>query len=130
MPNVCYIHRNRIDSISKENLDAEKFFHRWLRNMILGFKEFEEIMNRISFFDEHPDYRYAVLDWFFKRNTKDAQHFPKLYKEIHTAILNQFVQKEFHSDEVTFSAYLFNTVNIQKLQIMQLQKELAKFQKQ
>ncbi len=130
VPNICYIHRYRADSISKENLDAEKFFHRWLRNLIDGFKAFEEIMAGIPFFENHPDYRYAVLDWFFKRNTTDAQHFPKLYKEIHTAVLNQFVKKEFHSDEATFSAYLFNTVNIQKLQIMQLQQELAKFQKQ
>ncbi|MBR4642268.1 MAG: hypothetical protein IKO74_06030 [Selenomonadaceae bacterium] len=129
VPNICYIHRNRTGSISNEALDAEKFFHRWLRNLILGFKAFEEIMNKIPFFAEHLDYRYAVLDWFFNRNMRDAVYYPTIYAQTHLALVNRFVEKEFQLNDATFAAYLFNTVNIRRLQIMQLQQENIKLKK-
>ena len=84
-------------------------------------------MNEIKFFAEHPDYRYAVLDWYVNDKLYRLSGF---YVRIHPAALNPLVEKEFHGDDAAFSAYLFNTVNVQRLWIMQLQKELVKFQKQ
>lgn len=123
VPNITYVQRMRADSISHDKDDVEKFFHRWLSNLILAFKNFDEIMRRVPFFAEHPDYRYAVFDWFFNVNINDAGRFPAAYAQIHIAALNQFVEREFHSDEANFAAYLFNTVNIHRLQLMQLQQE-------
>ena len=80
-------------------------------------------MSRFKFFDEHADFRYAVLDWFFNRVLHDANRFAAAYAQIHVAALNQFVEREFHSDDAAFAAYLFNTVNIQRLQLMQLHRE-------
>ena len=123
VPNITYIQRLRANSISREQDDVENFFKKWLSNLILAFKNFDEIMHRVPFFDEHLDYRYAVLDWFFNRNVIDAGRFSLAYAQIHPAALNQFVEREFHSDEASFAAYLFNTVNIQRLQLIQLQQE-------
>lgn len=130
VPNVTYIHRERADSISQEKTNAEKFIHRWVSNLTLGFRALEEILDRLPFFKEHPDYRYAVSDWFFNRAVNDAAYFPTVYSQVPPATLKELVTKEFHSEDVDFAAYLFNTVNIQRLQIMRLQQELAKFQKQ
>ena len=130
VPNVTYINRYRADSASHEAVDSKKYFHKWLSNLHVGFNEFNEVMSRFKFFDEHPDYRYAVLDWFFNRVLHDAQQFPAAYAQIHPAALYPLVEKEFHGDDAAFAAYLFNTVNIQRLQIMQLQQELAKFHQQ
>ena len=130
VPNITYINRFRSDSVSHSNIDLEKYFHKWLGNLNLGFNEFNKVMRRFPFFKEHADYRYAVLNWFFERVLLDARHLPTAYAQIHPAALNQLVEKEFHSDDAAFSAYLFNTVNIQRLQIMQLQAELRKFQQQ
>ena len=124
VPNITYIQRQRSDSISRENDDLEKFFHKWLSNLALGFKAFDEIMSRIPFFDEHPDYRYAVLDWFFNRGIDDAKRFPEAYIQIHPALLDKLAEREFHSDDATFAAYLFNTVNIYRLQLIRLQQEV------
>ena len=130
VPNIVYVHRIRFDSISMKNEDAEKFFHKWLSNLVLAFKNFDEIMCRVPFFSQHPDYRYAVFDWFFNINVNDAKRFPMAYAQIHPAVLHQFSEREFSSDDAAFSAYLFNTVHLQRLHIMRLQQELAKFQKQ
>ena len=48
---------------------------------------------------------------------------------IHT-LLNRLwthpLKREFHADDAALTAYLFNTVNIQRLHIMSLQQELSK----
>ena len=98
--------------------------------MNTGFNELNKVMDEIEFFDEHIDYRYAVLDWFFDKVVSHGQQISAAYAQIHPAALNPLVEKEFHSDDAAFNAYLFNTVNIQQLQIMQLRAELRKFQQQ
>ena len=84
-------------------------------------------MDDIKFFTVHTDYRYAVLDWYIQSKPYRLQG---IYAQIHPAALTPLVEKEFHSDDAAFAVYLFNTVNIQRLQIMQLNQELAKFHKQ
>ena len=123
VPNILYIQRERTNSISHEKGDVEKFFHRWVSNLTLGFKAFEQIMNNIPFLAKRPDYQYAILDWFFKRGMTDARHFPKAYSQFSPALLNQFVRKEFHSDDAAFASYLFDLVNIYRIQAGQLQSE-------
>ena len=130
VPNIVYIYRIRRDSISHEGTNLEKYFHKWLNTLSRGFNEFNKVMNRIAFFDEHSDYRYAVLNWFFERTIRDADQLRAAYEQIHAFQLNALVKKEFHPDDAAFSSYLFDMVNIYRLQIMQLQAELSKFQHQ
>lgn len=129
-PNINYLYRVRDDSASHDSTDLEKYFHRWLSNLNDGFSEFGKIMSRFKFFDEHADFRYAVLNWFFDRCITDAQQVTAAYAQIHPAAINPVVEKNFHPDDAAFAAYLFNTVNIQRLQIAQLQRELQKFHRQ
>ena len=127
VPNITYIYRIRHDSLSHETANSEKYFHKWLRVLNKGCNEFDNVMKRFSLFAEHPDYRYAVLDWHVRNKLKQLQNF---YAQIHPAALYPLVEKEFHGDDAAVAAYLFNTVNIQRLQIMRLQHELAKFHQQ
>ncbi|MBR4152210.1 MAG: glycosyltransferase [Selenomonadaceae bacterium] len=130
IPNLTYIVRQRTDSISHHNIDLEKYFHKWLGSLNIGFNEFNKVMNQVPFFSEHPDYRYAVLNYFFELTLRDAWQLRAAYEQIHAFQLNALVKKEFHPDDAAFSSYLFDMVNIYRLQIMQLQVELSKFQKQ
>ena len=129
VPNITYIYRYHIDSTSHENADLDKCFHKWLNNLNIGFNELTKIMRKISFFGEHPDYRYAVLDWYFGKVINQARQLQGAYAQIHPAALNQFVEKEFHPDDAAFSAYLFNTLNIYRLQLARLQQENAELKK-
>ncbi len=123
VPNITYIYRSRAASISHDNADLEKYFHKWLTDLTSGFNEFNKIMSRFKFFGEHPDYRYAVFDWFFNRVLHDANLFSAAYAKVHPAAINPLVEKEFCGEDAAFAAYLFNTVNIQRLQIMRLTQE-------
>ena len=123
VPNCTYLYRQRQDSVSQKSFEgAAEHFHKWLRVMKDGFHNFEEIMSAISFFDDHPDYRYAVLEFFFN---EVLPQFLNSYIHNPAFTLNPLVKKEFHSDDATLYSYLFDSVNIYRLQIMQLQQENA-----
>jgi len=133
VPNTAYIVRPRLDSASRynnQNINAEDYLHKEVKSLRDAFNEFEKIMNKFSFFMEHINYRYAVLDFFFQKTYSFRWQFQSIYAQIPPFALNELVKREFHPDDAAFAAYLFNTVNIQRLQIMQLQQELAKFHKQ
>ena len=125
VPNIFYIVRPRMGSIMREQLNAEALLHKAMRSYIDGFNALKKIMDDIKFFAEHPDYSYAVLDFYIQSKPHLVQGF---YTQIHPAVLNPLIEKEFSSEDTAFSAYLFNTIHIQRLQIMRLQQELAKLQ--
>lgn len=127
VPNICYIHRQRDDSISFEQTDMEASIHKFLRIYIDGFNFLRKIMGDIKFFAEQPNYRYRVLNWYVSGKLTYLQ---PLYEKISPALFSRLIEKELSGDDAAFAAYLFNTVNIQRLQIMRLQQELNKFQKQ
>lgn len=128
VPNTTYIIRPRAGSISREkqNFDIPKYLHKWLNVLVSGANEFDKIMNHVDFFKNRPDYRYAVIEFFFRQALNLIPH---IYSQVPAFRLNDLVKKEFHPDDAVLSAYLFNTVNIQRLHIMRLQQELAKFQR-
>jgi len=130
IPHINYIYSQHDDSLSHVDNDFEKSFRKWIKGLNVGFNELNKIMNRINFFDEHVDFRYAVLDWFFGKVIQQGRQIAAAYDQIHAFSLNPLVQKEFHPDDAAFSSYLFDMVNIYRLQIMQLQQELKKFRNQ
>lgn len=132
VPNIIYIVVPRAGSVSREDdlsLDIPKFFHKRLSSIKEGLNEFERFMQSIPFFVEHKDYAYAALQFFFEHSLRYAWQMPSLYMKIPVFKLNELVMKEFHPDDAALAAYLFNTVNVQRLQLMRLQQELNALKK-
>ena len=130
VPNVTYIYRAHKNSISHDSADAEKYLRKWLNDLIVGFREFVKFMDKIPFFREKIGYRYAVLNWFFEKFMRDAQHLSFAYAQVPPVLLHRIIEKEFSGNDAALSAYLFNVVNLQRIQTAQLQTELKKFHKQ
>lgn len=124
VPNVTYVIRPRVGSTARKVPNQENF-SKIMRTVVQGFKEFERIMDGFPFFKEHPDYRYAILNWVIREKLNSTLIY---YLKVPPFVLNQFVEREFQSNNATISAELFSMVNIQRLQIMYLQQELAKLQ--
>ena len=128
VPNVTYIYRQRIDSVSHEEFDdLAAHFHKWLRVLNDGMNALEKFMASVEFFTARPDCHYAALDFYF--NEVSCQ-FLSPYAKNPPFALNTLVKDEFQSDEATLTAYLFSTVNLCRIRLLQLQEELAKFQEQ
>ena len=123
-PNVTYIIRPREGSVSRDvtKITFATHMHKRISAFRDAFNELDKIMSRIKFFAEHPDYRYAVFTWFANVRLPITMRF---YTQVSAAKLNDFVKREFHPDDAPLAAYLFNTVNVYRLQIMKLRQELA-----
>lgn len=126
VPNMNYIQRPRINSVTGSFLNIDREFHKVLSTTIDGFKKLIAIMDAIPFFAEHADYRHVIFDWFVNDKCLWLQRF---YAQTSPSALSRLVEKEFKSDDAALTAYLFSTVNnIQRLQIMQFKQALNKFQ--
>ena len=86
-------------------------------------EKFVKFMDKIPFFREKIGYRYAVLNLFFEKFMRDAQHLSFAYAQVPPVLLHRIIEKEFSGNDAALSAYLFNVVNLQRL-------ELTKFHKQ
>ena len=128
-PNVIYIVRPRAGSVSRDSgiISAETDFRKRFLALSDGFRELEKITDEIDFFRTHPDYRYAVFEWY---GSFRISIMLKFYLQNPAFRLNELVKKEFQPDEASFAAYLFNTVNVYRLQLMKLQQEFAALKKQ
>ncbi len=127
VPNAVYICRPRAGSVSRVNdrkIDLKDYFSKSVLPLKEGLNELEKVMDKFPFFDEHPDYRYAVLDFFCKKSFSWLTPMQTIYTQMPAHKLNELVKKEFHPDDAALSAYLFDMVNIYRIQILQLQKKI------
>lgn len=125
VPNITYIIRPREGSISRDwtKIAFKDHVHKRTRAVIDGFNEFERIMDRMPFFEKNPDYRYAVLEWFADFRIPITMRF---YKKRTAAELNGLIKKVFGSDNAAIFAYLFNTVNLYRRRLEELEEENEK----
>ena len=131
VPNVVYIVRPRVGSTTRNEstVDVKKTFETFLRVVNDGFNEFERVMQKYPFFAANPDYRYAVLEFFFWRSYEWPWKFPNIYAQIPAFKLNELVKPEFHPDDAAFISYLFNTANVYRIKIAILQQKIAALKK-
>ncbi len=121
VPNLTYIYKKRQGSVSYENRDdIPARFRKYAKVMNDGFNAYEKIMDEIKFFAEHPDYRYAVLDFYMNDVLYSTQPY---YAKKPPFEFNEFIKEAFHPDDAALAAHLFNTVNIWRSQLMRLQQE-------
>ena len=123
IPNVTYIIRPREGSISRDwtRIEFKDHVYKRTRALIDGFKEFERVMDKIDFFKENPDYRYAMLEWFADFRLPVTMRF---YKKRTAAELNEMLKEVFGSDDAAMFAYLFNKVNLYRRRLEELEKKL------
>ena len=125
VPNAVYIVRPRDNSIMRrgKNQSLTEHFRKRINTFVKHFDVFAKFMDGIKFFDEHPEYRYAVYDWIFLRRIGSTI---RLYTANPLPVLNSIVKEEFCAESdnlVTASAYMFNTLNLYRLQLLELLQE-------
>ena len=83
-------------------------------------------MASIPFFEKNPDYRYAVLNFFFNDVLGAIR---PLYPKNDLLMFFDLMKKECQSYNVELAAYMFNTVNVQYWELMRLQAENSALKK-
>ncbi|MBR1647259.1 MAG: glycosyltransferase family 2 protein [Selenomonadaceae bacterium] len=64
VPNIIYICRLLDNSITRTKKTPEQEINFWINPIILGLKTLDEIMSRVEFFQQNPQWRYAMLFYF------------------------------------------------------------------
>ena len=125
VPNLTYIYQKRSDSLSCEDFtETSERFCKYIKVLNDGFNFLAKIMASIPFFEKNPEYRYAVLNFYFNDVLESIR---PLYLKNNPFMFVDLMKRELQSYNEDFVAHLFNAFNIQRLQIMRLQQELAKF---
>ena len=120
VPNAVYIMRPRVGSISRERAGTEDNFLKNVNVVKDGFTAFEKLTNKIKFLKDHIDYKYAAFDYFFLCALRNLENF---YAQNPPCLLNELVKQKIQSDSPALAAYLFNALNVHRLQVMRLQQE-------
>ena len=137
VPNVWYVWRQtNIDSITKSKLPVEKLIHRWVDSLFKGVGIIDELMNEISFFREHPEYKHHVYELFIGYH---AHRVVELYAQIPAWQLDGLIRRELSEvkDQTALTAFLFSRMNIfnvqlnrQNLMIRQMDAYIKQLQEQ
>ena len=112
-----YIHRSVDGSHSKmASLPPADVIHRYGSVVMKEVAIYEEVMNQFDFFAEHPEYKYAFLDYIIRIHLEGVL---RLYTEISAARLDPFIRKELSDikDTTALTAFLFNRMNALNVQL-------------
>ena len=95
VPNVVYIWRQSEDSIMRARKTPPQTINFWLSPVVLGVKALDDLMSTHEFFQQNPQYRYVVLEFFvnimygmFLSDSMELQPF-----EVYEAIKQKFGDK-------------------------------------
>ena len=126
-PNATYIIRPRLGSLSRDrNFDtnSEEYIYKWLKILNGGFNKFNEFMDAIPFFQQHPKYKLAVLNFFFSFNVLINKNLSYDQNQAHN--IYPIMQKFFNPDNAVLTAYLLNTVKDYHVRLTELAAENEK----
>ena len=121
VPNITYIRRPGLCSAARGPISREKSFLMRMHDLNRGFSEFKRIVDKVPALENHPDYRYAVLEWFVSKRLSNAKNF---YNHIAPVKLNDMVYREFQSADSELAANIFSKSSQYLLQIDELKAQL------
>ena len=133
IPNVTYFYRlDSGSSMSRNETDVEKLFHKWFYAILAGFKYLDEFLSKQEFFKAHSDLKYIMFDTLFKEFNN---YLLPIYRQIPANQLDDIIRKEIsRADDIkALSAFMFSRMNVLNVNlnhqsgiINQLQAQLQK----
>ena len=123
VPNVVNCYRVRKNSVSTEKIDAPKLIHKWSKAVKCSVDFIDKFLSDIEIFSRRPDLKYIVLGFAFNEL---VEHLREVYAKVPAHALDELLRKEFAADNsVAFNVFTFSTMNLQRLQMIRLQRKAA-----
>lgn len=130
IPDITNVYRIREGSLTNKDLDAEKYLHRWLQITIEGANIIDNFMDKFEIFVQKPILKYSVIDFFIQEKLNwISRVYPKnTVLTIYKLLLKEFSNK--YGNNKAFISYIFNTMNVYRIRISQLQLQIKQLQQQ
>ena len=122
VPNVFYFYRLREGSAIRENLDVQKIIHKYSSGLKYGINYLDDFLNGQKFFAQRADLKYILFGMFANELLGCLN---KIYYQIPYPELDKFLRQEFAGDNEAFSAFLFNLMNVYRLQLNETRRKLS-----
>ena len=133
VPNVVNYYRMRENSLIHQNLlrvdtKLDKHLHCWVTSIKCGVKYLDDFLNEQDFFSKRPDLKYALFEIFFNDMLR---YVTGIYIKIPPYALDEILRKEFgDEDNLALTIFLFSTLNVNRLQLIQSQQRIAELEKE
>ena len=112
VPNIFYVYRIHQGSQSDTSEPMEKWVHHRVYSVFCGLNYLIKLMDNVTFFIEHPEFKYNVLDVFVARQIYDIgshyQHHP-------LDQMDYLIQQEIrniYEDKTALTSFLFSRMSL------------------
>lgn len=123
VPNAVYYYRTkRSGSTMTMRLEIAKQLHRQIKALTEGVEYLDKFLSDNEFFVRRPDLKYMLFDAFV---SEMSSHLLGIYARVPAPALDELLRKEFGGDNVALTSFIFNAMNIYRLQLMQSQQRIA-----
>ena len=123
VPKIMYFYRTRRDSLINSKFDLSKHLNLWVTMLKEGIRYLNKFLDDREFFLRRPDLKYILLNTFAQEILK---HLNEIYAKVPAHALDELLRKEFGADSA-FESFVFNMMNVQRLQSMQRQYQFNQF---
>ena len=132
IPNIVNIYRLRDDSHSHpKDLILDKHMNKWVNDIIEGVKFMDTFMNNIDVLAKNPELRYAAIDHFMQEELN--WYMNGIYSKVPPHVLDGILRNLFSTgsnDNSALMSYIFNSMNVYRLNLIRLQQQVAQLQQQ
>ena len=128
IPDVIYVYRENPNSVMRKNDNLQNYIHKWGSSLRKGIYALNSFMDNI---EVNPLTRQLAFDSFF--NEIIGTNISKVYINFQPHELNEFLYEEFSDDpkiNTILMSYIFNKVNIYRIQLIQAQRQILLLQKE
>ena len=123
VPNVVYIWRQSEDSILRHKQTPQTKINFWLNPIVRGLKYLDRLMSKFDFFQQNPQYRYAMFELFLLKRMEFFLNssFELSQFEVYETIIQRF-SKDFGKHDVLFAVLCTALNTYQKTSLINRQK--------
>lgn len=120
VPNVVYFYRKREGSAVFQKMDAQQRFHRNVKAIKLGVRHLDEFLSKRDFLAAHPNLKYMFFNMLISTLAENLNSF---YAKIPALALDEILRREFDGSDTALAAFIFNALNIYRLQLGQVRQQ-------
>ena len=120
-PYVINFYRVVESSLTHKKREPIKQLQKYFHALKVGFAHLDKFLNDRDFFKQHPEMKYLALETYVR---EILSYFRDIYSRIPAPAFDEVLRKEFGGDNAALMAFIFSTLNIQRLQLMQAQYQI------
>ena len=124
IPDIVNIYRSRKDSVVHTAVPIETECRRYVRMLVKGICVIDNFLSGVKYFVDNPQHKHVALDFFIRSNMNWRSY---VYTQTPPYKFDAIIREELSAiegDKTSALAYLFSSLNVHWLQLLELQRKL------